>query len=107
MRTLPLSLLVVTALAAGCNRAKSPDAVAKDVVAAEQRASTELADSQNVATKDIYRIALAKADGDRRISLATCDALAGDAQKDCRDRANADYDAARANAKAAEVAQRQ
>jgi hypothetical protein len=130
MRTLSVVAIVFSlALAAGCDRAKSPDAVAKDVANAEQKASNEVAKSQddaskdiskdadkvgdklvdlnNVAAKDAYNISLAKADGDRKISLAKCDALSGDAQKGCKDQADADYNAAKANAKAAEVANKQ
>ena len=67
----------------------------------------KLVDLNNTAAKDAYSIALARADGDRKISLAKCDALNGDAQKNCKDQADADYNAAKANAKAAEVAQKQ
>jgi hypothetical protein len=108
MRTLSIIAMGLTIMVAtGCNRAKSPDAVAKDVAAAEQKASTELADSRRDASKDMakqadqvgdrlaqlddsaakdgYRIALARADGDRKVALAKCDALSGDAHKNCRD----------------------
>jgi hypothetical protein len=130
MRTLAIVAIALSlTLAAGCDRAKSPDAVAKDVSNAEQKASNEVAKSQddaskdiskdadkvgdklvdlnNTAAKDAYNISLAKADGDRKISLAKCDALSGDAQKGCKDQADADYSAAKANAKAAEVANKQ
>jgi len=114
---------------AGCNNAKSPDTVAKDVAAAEQKASNEVADSQKDASKDIgkaadkvddkladlnntvasnaYDVAVAKADGDKKIALAKCDALGGDAQKSCKQQADADYAAAKASAKAAEVGNKQ
>jgi len=113
----------------GCNNAKSPDAVAKDVSAAEQKASTEVANSEkdaskdigkaadkvddklvdlnNAAAKDSYNLAVAKADGDRKVALANCSAVGGDAQKSCKDQANADYDAAKANANAAAQANKQ
>lgn len=124
MRTLlPLSMTLSLLLAAGCNNAKSPDDVAKDVATAEQKASTEVAKSEdsaakdlgkaadqvddklvafnNTAAKDAYNLAIAKADGDRKVSLANCSAVSGDAQKNCKDQAEADYTAAKANAKAA------
>jgi hypothetical protein len=130
MRTLPIVAIAFTlAFAAGCDRAKSPDAVAKDVATAEQKASNEVAKSQDNASKDIskdadkvgdklvdlnntaatdaYHISLAKADGDRKVALAKCDSLSGDAQKSCKDQADADYNAAKANAKASEVANKQ
>jgi hypothetical protein len=130
MRTLPISVIALSLFfVAACNNAKSPDTVAKDVAVAEQKASNEVADSQKDASKDIgkaadkvddkladlnntvasnaYTIAVAKADGDKKIALAKCDALAGDAQKNCKDQADVDYNAAKANAKAAEVANKQ
>ena len=130
MRTLSIVAIALSlTVAAGCDRAKSPDDVAKDVATAEQKASNEVAKSQdnaskdiskdadkvgdklvdlnNTAAKDAYNISLAKADGDRKISLAKCDALSGDAQKGCKDQADTDYNAAKANAKAAEVANKQ
>ena len=130
MRTLLTSALALTVvLAAGCDKPKSPDAVAHDVAAAQQKASTEVSNSEkeaskdignaagkvgdnltelnNTAAKDAERIAVARADGDRKVALAQCSALAGDARKKCKDEADADYDAAKANAKADAVAARQ
>lgn len=130
MRVLLTSAIALTiVLGAGCDRPKSPDAVAKDVAAAQQKASTEVANSEkdaskdigkaadkvdnkltdlnNVAAKDSENIAIAKADGDRKVELAKCAALAGDAQKRCKDTAEADYNAAKANAKADAVAAKQ
>ena len=130
MRILMTSAIALCALlAAGCDKPKSPDAVAHDVAAAEQKASNEVSSSEkgaskdignaadkvgdkltdlnNVAAKDAQNIAIAKADGDRKVALAQCSALAGDAQKKCKDEADADYNAAKANAKADAVAARQ
>lgn len=123
--SIAMTILVLT----GCNNAKSPDAVAKDVATAEQKASTEVANSEkdaakdldkaagkvddklvdfnNAAAKDAYNMAVAKADGDRKIALANCSAASGDAQKTCKDQADADYDAAKASAKAAAQSEKQ
>jgi hypothetical protein len=129
MRTLFTSVVSLTILMmAGCNNAKSPDTVAKDVAAAEQKASTEVANSENTAAKDLgkaanrvddkliafnndaakdaYNIAIAKADGDRKVAVANCLAQSGDAQKMCKDRAEADYDAAKADARAAATSEK-
>ena len=117
------------AFAAGCNNAKSPDAVANDVTAAQQKASTEVANSENAAAKDVgkaadkvddkmtdlnnkaaadaYDIVVAQADGNRKVALAKCTALSGDAQKNCKDQAEADYKAAKSGAKAAETSEKQ
>ena len=130
MRALLISAVLGSfLLAAGCNDAKSPDTVAKDVASAEQSASKEVAKSEdsaskdvgnaadkvgdklvdlnNVAAKDSYNVAVAKADGDRKIALANCQSLAGEAQKTCKDQADADYTAAKASAKAAAVSEKQ
>jgi hypothetical protein len=124
MRTLLASAIAMAVLvAAGCDSAKSPETVSKDVAKAEQKAATELANSEktaekdlnkaadkvddklvafnNAAAKDAYDLAVAKADGDRKVALANCLSLAGAAQKSCKDQAEADYAAAKANAKAA------
>jgi hypothetical protein len=124
MRMLLTSAIAVTfVIASGCDNAKSPDTVAKDVAAAEQKASTEVANSEkdaskdigkaadkvddklvdlnNAAAKDAYNLAVAKADGNRKVAVANCLAASGDAQKACKDQADADYNAAVANAKAA------
>lgn len=130
MRILLISSIALTvALATGCNNAKSPDAVASDVAAAQQKASTEVANSENAAAKDMgkaadkvdgkmtdlnnaaakdaYDIVVAQADGNRKVALANCNALSGDAQKSCKDQADADYKAAKAGAKSAETSEKQ
>jgi hypothetical protein len=130
MRILLISSIALTlAVAAGCNNAKSPDTVASDVAAAQQKASTEVANSENSAAKDVgkaadkvddkmtalnnsaakdaYNIVVAQADGDRKVALAKCNALSGDAQKGCKDQAEADYKAAKAGAKSAETSEKQ
>jgi hypothetical protein len=126
---LSMAVLASFMLAAGCNNAKSPEAVAKDVAKAEEKADKEVAKSENSAAKDLggaaqkvddklvafnnaaakdaYNLAVAQADGDRKVALAKCDAVAGDAQKACKDQADADYTAAKANAKAAAQAEKQ
>ena len=130
MRMIPVSLMVTSLLfVVGCNNAKSPDSVAKDVAEAQQKSSTEVAKQQdeaskdvkkaadkvddkmdnlnNVAAKDVSNVAIAKAEGDHKVALASCTAESGNAQKLCKDRADADYQAAKANAKAAAEAQKQ
>jgi len=52
-------------------------------------------------------VALAKAEGAHKVALEKCNGLNGEAQKQCKDLAYADYDAAKANSKAAEVAAKQ
>jgi hypothetical protein len=100
---IPFVAAIVMALS-GCNNAKSPDAVASDVAKAEQRADAKvddkLKDLNNKDAKGIYEVAMTAAEGDHKVALEQCDALSGAAQKDCKDKADADYDLAKARAKA-------
>jgi|SoimicMinimDraft_8_1059736.scaffolds.fasta_scaffold137133_1 hypothetical protein len=86
----------------GCNRAKSPETVAKDTQSAEQKASERVADEQRDAqhtnAKETEDVAEAKAKGDHETALAQCESLAGNQQKACKERADADYEAAKAQA---------
>ena len=130
MRTVSIFAIALAVFTiAGCDKPQSPESVAKDVSSAEQKAATEvsksetnaskdlskgadkvgdkLTDLNNTAAKDAYDIAVAKADGDRKVALAKCEALGGDAQKNCKDQADADYNAAKANAKASQVQEKQ
>jgi len=119
--------LAILALAAGCDRAKSPQAAANDIAAAKQSAAQEVADAHQEAAKGInsaskelqdksgeladsnakaaYDVAVARADGDHKIAIQECMTREGDRQKLCKDTADADYDAAKANAKASRAAQ--
>jgi hypothetical protein len=123
------AMAIAVLIIAGCDSAKSPDTVTKDVAAAQQKAAAEVANSEkaaekdlnkaadkvddtlvnfnNAAARDAYNLAVAKADGDRKVALANCLALGGDAQKTCKDQAEADYGAAKANARAAAVSLKQ
>jgi hypothetical protein len=56
-------------------------------------------------SNDSYDVAVARADGDHKIAVQKCDTLEGHDQKVCKDQADADYDAAKANAKATKVSQ--
>ena len=129
MRLNLIGTILMMLCVAACNNAKSPDTVNKDVAKAEQKASNEVAKSENSAVKDLdgaagkvddklvafnndaakqaYNVAVAKADGDRKVALANCEAASGDAQKQCKDQAEADYKAAKASAKAAAQADKQ
>ena len=131
MRKYLMPIFVTAALAlAGCNKSKSPEDVSKDVANAEQKASDEVTKSQHLAQRaldksydkvndqeihfsndaihETYKVNMAKADGNRKVALATCESQSGDAQKACKDQAETDYKTARANAKAsAELALQQ
>jgi hypothetical protein len=122
-----VALLTVTIMV-GCDNAKSPDAVSKDVASAQEKRASEVADAKQDAAKDenkaaakvddkandlsnanakgAYDVAMAQADGDHKVAIQKCDALSGDAQKACKDQADAKYDLAKANAKAMLAAQK-
>ena len=106
-----------------CNKAESPDKVQADVAKAQSSAAEDNAKADEKvkqveagATKDradalakvadksvgaIADSAVTQAEGETKIALAKCQALEGDAQKACKDEANAHLDAVRTKAKAA------
>jgi hypothetical protein len=116
---------VMFATLSGCNNAKSPDTVANNVAAAQQAANKEVANARVEAAKDealaadkanagnhdlknaeatgAYDVAMAKAEGAHKVALENCNSLSGDSQSKCRDVADADYAAAKANSKLTEV----
>jgi hypothetical protein len=127
--TLLLAAVLASSALAGCNNAKSPDAVAKDVADARAKRDSEVAsakqeaaksegkaeskvddktaDLNNANAKGAYDVAMAQADGDHKVALQRCDSISGDSQKACKDRADAQYDLAKANAKAMLAAQKE
>src|SRR5690348_12895548 len=120
-------LATVSVGLSGCNKAKSPDEVQANVAKAtseaaensakadantkqaEAQASEELAkekaDAEAKATdKSVAAVAdaaVTQAEGETKIALAKCEALEGDAQKQCRDDANSHLQAVKDRAKAA------
>ena len=108
-----------------CNKAESPEKVQEDVAKAQSKAADENAKADEkvkqveagaakdrsdalakVADKSVGAIAdsaVTQAEGDTKVALAKCQALEGDAQKTCKDEANAHLDAVRAKAKAAKA----
>ena len=118
--------LVTMSLASGCDHAKSPEAAANDIDKAKQAAAQEVSDANRGAAKDIngaskelqdkssqladsnakaaYDVAMARADGDHKVAIQECLTHDGQAQKVCKDRADAEYEVAKANAKATRTA---
>jgi hypothetical protein len=117
---LPMIGILATALACGCNSAKSPAVLATDVAAARQQATTEVTDTRREAAKNIdtvaanvdssskdlneanakaaYDVAAAQADGDHSVAIQQCSALTGEAQKSCKERADTRLDQAKTHA---------
>ena len=107
-----------------CNKAESPEKVQAGVAKAQSNAVEENANADEkvkqveaeaakdradalakVADKNVGAIAdsaVTQAEGETKIALAKCQALEGDAQKTCKDEANAHMDAVTAKAKAIE-----
>jgi len=111
----------------GCNQAKSPDQVQADVAKAtadaadssakadaarqqaEAQASDQLAKDKAAAAAKatdtsvaaVADAAVADAEGETKIALAKCQALEGDAQRQCKDDANAHLKAVKDRAEAA------
>src|SRR5450432_1344741 len=81
-----------------CNKAESPEKVQADAAKDRADALAKVADKSVGALADS---AVIQAEGETKIALAKCQALEGDAQKTCKDEANAHLDAVRAKAKAA------
>ena len=106
-----------------CNKAESPEKVQADVAIAktnaveqnakadekvtqvEAEAARDRADAAaKAADKSVGAVvdsAVTQAEGETKVALAKCEALEGDAQKACKDQANAHMDAVKAKAKAA------
>ena len=106
-----------------CNKAASPDKVQADVAKAqsdavegnakadekqkqvEAEAAKERVDAQAKAVdKNVSGLvdsAVTQAEGETKVALAKCEALDGDAQKACKDEANAHMDAVKERAKVA------
>jgi hypothetical protein len=113
----------------GCDNAKSPQSVADDAAAAAQKASVNVADAQkdaaqdnakvqaqvddkaaalnNTEAKGAYDVAIKQADGNHDVAVERCKASSGAAQKSCKDQADADYELAKAKAKATETSKTQ
>ena len=121
------SFLLAAAVAAmlvlaGCNKAESPDKVASDVAKATESAEKKDARAEEKAEKTDAAVtndlskevdkandkevrtaaddAIIQAEGENKIALAKCEALGGDAQKTCRDQANAQFEMVKQRAKA-------
>ena len=119
---------MICATFAGCQKAK-PVATSADIAAAQADAQKEIAQAHVEAKKDVknaaklagsdskdvalarvtgsFDIAMANADGAHKVAIEQCLTLAPPEQPPCKDRADADYQTATANAKAERVAQLQ
>jgi hypothetical protein len=94
----------ITIALCGCNNAQSPNTVASEVAKTEQKTDSRVDDKlkelNNKDAKGVYDVTLTAAEGDHKAAVELCNALSGAAQKDCKDKADADYDLVKARAKA-------
>jgi hypothetical protein len=107
--TLAVAAAVGMCALAGCNQRESANETAKDVSAARQDAQENVAEERKEAN-DVakegsedraaaeYDVAVAQADGQRKVAKEKCETLSSDAQKACKDQAEATYDSAKAQA---------
>lgn len=117
--------LVAACVLGGCDRAKSPDQVAKDTAAAETSAQQETAkaeenagakvnSAQNVVKDEeaaaahtraveTEKVNEAQAEGDHKVALAQCEKLNGEDQKACKAQADTAFQTAQALAKQAKA----
>lgn len=105
---IPTVICAATALAA-CNQAERSTETARDVSAAREDAREEISearqdasearqdanrDTMEINTETRYDVAVARIDGEHEIAVQKCEALAGDAQADCKKSADEGRDAA-------------
>ena len=109
--TLAVAAAVGMCALAGCNQRESANETAKDVAEARQDAQAERGrraqEAADVATEGSedraaaeYDVAVAQADGQRKVAKEKCETLGSDAQKACKDQAEATYESAKAQAQA-------
>ena len=100
-----LSSMSLAALA-GCNRAEAPADTAADVADARQDAAEDVASARQDAADEMGSAAAdmresaqdveeTRIDGERKVALEKCESLAGEAQKACKDSAEATYESAK------------
>ena len=92
---------------AGCHKAESPSEVQHDVAEANQDVSQAEQKAEEKKADSAADVAVAQAEGAHKVAIEKCEAMSGKAQKACKDKADADLDAAKANAKAMEAAHQQ
>ena len=114
--------LVLLGICGGCQKKPPPVATPADVASAQQEAQREVDQAQIEARKDVksatkimgpdskdvararvtgaFDIAMAHADGDHKVAIEKCLTLQPPAQQPCKDKADIDYQAVVAKAKA-------
>ena len=102
--------ILIALIFVGCNRAENPAKTASDISKAREKAADRMANAEDAASKDLgnaandaakaqYTVALAQAQNNHDVAVQQCEALSGDEQRSCKDKADADLDRATASAK--------
>ena len=121
--------LAALTLIAACHSHQTPQATAQDVEAAKQEAQRAVEEARKEATKDVksaiktgggnprevaqakvtaaYDIAMIKAEGDHKVATEKCQTLQASMMQACKDQADAEYETAKATAKATRTARQQ
>lgn len=107
------ALVAGLVLLTGCNRAETPREVSKDVAAAQQKGAEEVAEARVDAAEDRmdtgsvmnesaaenqYEIRVTQAEADHKVAIESCEILEGDAQQACKDKADSQLAASKAEA---------
>src|SRR5258708_904651 len=114
---------------AACHSHKTPQVTAQDVEAAKQDAQRAVEQARIEATKDVksavktgggnprdvalakataaYDVAMIKAEGDHTVAREKCQTLQASMMQACKDQADAEYETAKAAAKATRTARQQ
>ena len=124
-----LSCMAILSAGTACNGGKpTPSATPADVEAARQEVAAEVAKAKAEASKDVrsaakvsggnsrdvteakvvgsYDVAMVQADGEHKIAVEKCLTETPDVQGSCNAKADADYETAKAAAKASRLAKR-
>lgn len=109
--TIGLALAMVASTAA-CSRVETPGETASDVASARQEAREEVSEATSDAREDViagretpgeaqYDVLMARIEGEHKVRIEACEGEPAELQRDCKERADEAYEAAKASASAA------
>jgi len=93
-----VSTMSLSALAA-CNKAEAPADTANDVAEARKDAASEMGSAATDMRESAQDVEETRIEGDHKVALEKCESLAGEAQKACKDSADATYESAKSRLK--------
>ncbi len=92
---------VAAALLAGCNKPESPAEVQQDMGEAQREGAADVAEARSDAQESTQDIAMAQAEAAHKVETERCEGLPGDAQKACKEAADATLEMAKTTARGA------